>query len=637
MEKKFKRQAEDYILTDLLPVEKGNYYTHKFFYEFLLTKNLQHLIKNCNFSSEKLCKPNFHAAPLKFRIRKKNGFRELSILNPLSIIESYFFIQVFGNNIIQISSKENNYSQRTPEKVKQLLYKHKNGQTVYYSNEEDKNQLLLNLEASGSFYNHKPVKRLHSFESGRYNAYLQDKYLNVLRFDIENFFGSIYTHSYTWLIANNYLDSIALNKVNSLYPNIDTFLQNINGSKTNGIVVGPEISRLLANFLLVKIEKQIDNGIKRLGYKKGKDYDICRFVDDYFLYTNDKYKQKKIFECFETILNEYHLKINSSKTAISFTSEYSNEWIDDTKNLASSVISELFVSNNSAETVEPKIKKSDRKYVSIKNKVQVILKNTNERTKVASYLLTTIVGLTEHNQDKKINTTYLDFINLCFYLVSLHPGYVSVQKLVSILSCLMEYEDMEKEFIERGIYRFGNKIFSGYISDWINLLLFMGANNIRLPKEMEESILKEYLNSTGDLDPRLIAGIYIYCDLTSDRVSRKEILKKIEDIICFNIKQININYFFQDKASWWIIIFRSCPSLGETVINNMDDILNKINPDSSSLSGKSQNMVKEFLQVGGGFIDWEFSNKSYFKKMYYYTRKRTIFNPIMEDFLDISR
>lgn len=50
MEKKFKRQEEDYILTDLLPAEKGNYYTHKYFYEFLLTKNLHSLIKNYNLN-----------------------------------------------------------------------------------------------------------------------------------------------------------------------------------------------------------------------------------------------------------------------------------------------------------------------------------------------------------------------------------------------------------------------------------------------------------------------------------------------------------------------------------------------------------------------------------------------------------
>lgn len=634
MEKKFKRQEEDYILTDLLPAEKGNYYTHKYFYEFLLTKNLHSLIKNYNFSSEKLCNSDFHATPLKFRIKKKDSFRELSILNPLSLIEAYFFIQMFGDNIIQIISKENQYSQRIPEKNKQLLYKHKNGQTVYYKDEEEKNQLLLNLEFSGTFYKHKPHKRLHRFESGKFNTFLQDKYTYLLRFDIENFFGSIYTHAYTWLIANNHLDAISLNKVNSLYSNLDTFLQNLNGSKTNGIVVGPEMSRLLADFLLVKIEKKVDKEISRLKYKKGIDYELCRFVDDYFLYTNDIRVQNEIFECFESIINEYHLKVNSSKTTPILTSEYSNVWVDYTKDLVSSVISELFVNDDSEDISNKKLK---RKYATIKNKIQVILKNSSEKNKVVSYVLTTIVDLTEQSRSKKINIYYLDFINLCFYLVSLYPSYVSVQKLVSILSCLMEYENMEIEFIERGVSRFGNKIFNKYINDWINLLLFIGANNIRISKKMEEEIFERHLNTARDLDPKIVAGIYIYCKLTSNSIDRREILESIENIIYSNLTRVNIKNFFKDKASWWIFIFRSCPTLNSSTKEKMDKILDKIKIDNKRLSGKSQNIVVDFLKSGRGFIDWELSKKNHLKKMYYYTRKRTVFNPIMEDFLDISR
>ncbi|GLL52305.1 hypothetical protein [Tetragenococcus halophilus] len=68
---------------------------------------------------------------------------------------------------------------------------------------------------------------------------------------------------------------------------------------------------------------------------------------------------------------------------------------------------------------------------------------------------------------------------------------------------------METEFIERGVSRFGNKIFNKYINDWINLLLFIGANNIRISKRMEESIFERHLNTIRDLDSKIIASIYI--------------------------------------------------------------------------------------------------------------------------------
>lgn len=66
-------------------------------------------------------------------------------------------------------------------------------------------------------------------------------------------FDSIYTHAFTWIIERNVVD--AKDAVNShLLVTIDRILQNINGRSSNGIVVGPEFSRMMAEVLLQHID-----------------------------------------------------------------------------------------------------------------------------------------------------------------------------------------------------------------------------------------------------------------------------------------------------------------------------------------------------------------------------------------------
>lgn len=109
----------------------------------------------------------------------------------------------------------------------------------------------------------------------------------LLNLILRIFFGSIYTHTYNWLVTNNPLDAIKLKSMKSIYTTIDGFLRNINGAKTNGIVVGPELSRLLAGIFVVNIEQKIDVEIISKG-SHGIKIEISRFVDDYYLYTNDE-------------------------------------------------------------------------------------------------------------------------------------------------------------------------------------------------------------------------------------------------------------------------------------------------------------------------------------------------------------
>ena len=65
-----------------------------------------------------------------------------------------------------------------------------------------------------------------------------------------------------------------------MYAAIDRILQNINARTSNGIVVGPEFSRMIAEILLQKIDMSVHSMLLNMGVVNGEKYNVYRYVDD---------------------------------------------------------------------------------------------------------------------------------------------------------------------------------------------------------------------------------------------------------------------------------------------------------------------------------------------------------------------
>jgi len=94
----------------------------------------------------------------------------------------------------------------------------------------------------------------------------------------------------------------------------DDLMQKLNQRETNGIVIGPEFSRIFAEIILQSIDVEVLN---RLADSKGlihkKDYDIFRYVDDYFVFYNDESAKTAILQTLHEALKEKKLNINTAK------------------------------------------------------------------------------------------------------------------------------------------------------------------------------------------------------------------------------------------------------------------------------------------------------------------------------------
>ena len=88
----------------------------------------------------------------------------------------------------------------------------------------------------------------------------------------------------------------------------------MNYNETNGIVIGPEFSRLFAEVILQYIDKCVESDLFEKGYKWNVDYECYRYVDDHFFFYNNKEVLEAARQSYAYHLNEYKMTISNEKT-----------------------------------------------------------------------------------------------------------------------------------------------------------------------------------------------------------------------------------------------------------------------------------------------------------------------------------
>ncbi|MEK6647085.1 MAG: antiviral reverse transcriptase Drt3b, partial [Candidatus Firestonebacteria bacterium] len=102
----------------------------------------------------------------------------------------------------------------------------------------------------------------------------------------------------------------------------DILMHNLNYGETNGIIIGPEFSRIFAELILQRIDLNVmhylqdnpDNKSKGLEFKT--DYEIFRYVDDFFVFYNDDGAKERILSAYRFHLSEFKLYVNDSKSVL---------------------------------------------------------------------------------------------------------------------------------------------------------------------------------------------------------------------------------------------------------------------------------------------------------------------------------
>lgn len=130
--------------------------------------------------------------------------------------------------------------------------------------------------------------------------------------DINNCYGSIYTHSIAWafetknIAKKDHSDTLLGNK-------IDKIIQDMSYGQTNGIPQGSVLTDFIAEIVLGYADEQISSEINK---NKIKDYSILRYRDDYRIFAQNEYDLNVILKIITEVLSELNFKLHTQKTSI---------------------------------------------------------------------------------------------------------------------------------------------------------------------------------------------------------------------------------------------------------------------------------------------------------------------------------
>ena len=96
----------------------------------------------------------------------------------------------------------------------------------------------------------------------------------------------------------------------------DNLMQSVNARETNGIIIGPEFSRIFAEIILQYIDHRVEQELlkDKINLRHKSNYECYRYVDDYFLFYNEEKDRNLFMESLTKCLKEFKLQISPSKT-----------------------------------------------------------------------------------------------------------------------------------------------------------------------------------------------------------------------------------------------------------------------------------------------------------------------------------
>ena len=256
--------------------------------------------------------------PYSYAIRKDgSSWRSLGIMHPLHQLNVCSFYENYRSTMLFCCSRSK-FSIRYPytpspihvESIKTATEDADEG------NEVDVEPTFAEGDAPivRSYYQYRGYSIAGRFFESREFIRLEKRFSCLRRLDVSRCFDSIYTHTVAWAVKGKRIAKAAADAGSSSFEeSLDKLMQHMNYNETNGILVGPEVSRIFAEIILQDIDADLLSLLSSRGYEYAWDFDVRRYVDDYFIYANSPFVLDKIEELLKGFLEKYKLWVNESK------------------------------------------------------------------------------------------------------------------------------------------------------------------------------------------------------------------------------------------------------------------------------------------------------------------------------------
>lgn len=342
-------KKERVVFSDVLPYELPLIFSNRYFYRFLVRNGIWIEIGRegqdtlhwnrtddkgilgvlaiifCRKSSEfegknslELRTHDLKRIPFVYSIQHKPlKHRYLSLIHPANQIKVVDLYNRYKDTIIYLCSKSN-FSIRYPDKVACYFYYKDRLHHVLMGKKTDKMEMYFNeYENLKTFFSYKQYTNIYKFyEDYRYQR-AEKKFSHLLKMDVQNCFDSIYTHSIAWAISGGvdiYKDTFEGKCDGSIGALWDKMMQEMNYNETNGIVIGPECSRIFAEVIMQHVDQMVEQQLYEKGYRNKVDYECYRYVDDYFFFYNSEAVKVDAEQLFQMYLKEFKLSLSQEKS-----------------------------------------------------------------------------------------------------------------------------------------------------------------------------------------------------------------------------------------------------------------------------------------------------------------------------------
>lgn len=257
-----------------------------------------------------------YTVPYLYKIRKNSHeFRRLALVHPRSQWKFKEFYQKY-ETLITYHCSHSPASIRAPNRVASSFY--------VKNNQENINQYktgavsLMSSDKltrhSPSFFAYRGFDRLYKFFESRDYYDLEKQHSTMVSLDVSKCFDSIYTHTISWAVKDKDFTKQHMPASGTFAAEFDGIMMHANHSETNGIVIGPEISRIFAEIIFQEIDRRAILKVQeRYKWQFDNEYTFRRYVDDVFIFSDTPERAESVYNLYADALLEFNLHANTAK------------------------------------------------------------------------------------------------------------------------------------------------------------------------------------------------------------------------------------------------------------------------------------------------------------------------------------
>jgi hypothetical protein len=438
--------------------------------------------------------------PLDYRIKRTNsGTRTLSIMHPLTQLQACDFYESFAD-LIAYYCQKSPCSLRYPAKIaSSFKSKYPTGELNGPQGVEEEGRDSIQCSSYFAYGKYSFLYRF--YESYEYHT-LEKRFKMMSQVDIAKCFHGVYTHSISWATKSRRVAKRDRTKTGGFDREFDRLMQNSNYLETNGIIIGPEISRIFAEIILQEIDVRVIRKLANLNIERNKQYDFRRYVDDYFVFTNCEDDFRQIIQALEEELAFFKLHLNEAKTlqierpfitAISMFKDEISEDLDEiylgrltNDKLPAKVRNPSHAANRAISKIKGALRRHGIQYASVSNYLLSVIQR-----KIALYIKAVAHA---HEKGETTAESYkwiLVDLDLIFFIHAMDPRVVPTDKVARTIKTIIDAsknlfaegeEEIQKKVFDLGrksieIFDDGNRL--DFSVEILNILLILSSLNHR--------------------------------------------------------------------------------------------------------------------------------------------------------------